>query len=201
MKNISIRNHKTNGVIFNGNFKTLREAVEAAVSQNISLAYADLRRARLDNANLDGGDFRFAVLDGATLIGANMSETDITGASLRGTDLTGVCLCESRIVDADFTGAVFGGTLLAGAAMDNCIFTCASALALPFIEARLGRNILEIGGKVATFAGAPIVITGLPKRIALLDTVVVIGDTAYPRKDLPTDLMAHLRDLCLRAVG
>ena len=201
MKNISIGNRRTKAVIFSGSFRSMREALEAAVSQNISLAYADLRRARLDNANLDGGDFRHATLEGATLAGANLSEADFSHTNLRGADLTTTCLCESRLVDTDFTNASFAATLITGAVIDNCIFTCASALGLPFAEARAGRNIFELDGKVALFSGPPLVLTGLPKRVAILDTMVMIGDRFYPRADMPANLMGDLRNLCLRAVS
>lgn len=201
MKNISIRNRKTKAVIFSGTFKSMREALEKAVSENVSLSYADLTRARLDNANLDGADLRHAGLEGASLAGANLSEADLSHANLRGVDFTTTCLCESRLVDTDFTNASFAATLITGATIDNCIFSCASALNLPFIEAKTGRNILELDGKVTLFSGAPMVISGLPKRVAILDTMVVIGDRFYPRGEMPAKLMTDLRNLCLRAVS
>ena len=35
------------------------------------------------------------------------------------------------------------------------------------------------------FSAAPVVVTGLPKRVAFLDDVVLIGDAAYPRAQFP----------------
>ncbi|NBX66581.1 MAG: pentapeptide repeat-containing protein [Proteobacteria bacterium] len=201
MKNISIRNRTTNAVIFSGSFKSMRHAVETAVSQKISLSCADLRRARLDNATLDGGDFTNASLENASLTGANLSEADLSHANLRSTDLTTTCLCESRLIDTDFTNASFAATLISGAVIDNCIFSCTSAFSLPFIEARTGRNIFELDSKVALFSGPPVVLMGLPKRIAILDTTVVIGDRMYPRSEMPANFMAELRAICLRAVA
>ncbi len=160
-----------------------------------------MHNAKLDNATLDGGDFRHAVLDGSSLIGANISEVELSGASIRHADLAAACLAESRLVNVDFSGSSFGATILAGATIDNCIFTCLSALSLPFIEAHLGRNILELHGKVATFSAPPVVITGMPKRIALLDSVVIVGECMAPRSETGFDPLRELKSLCERALG
>lgn len=196
MKNIYIRNHKNQTVIYQGAFRTMRQAVEAAIHDNVSLSYANLRGARLGNAALDGGDFRYSILENANMIGANLSEADFTGANMRGADLSLACLCESRMVDTDFTNTFFGVNLLTGAVIDNCVFTCPSALTLPFIEALAGRNIFSHEGKVVTFTGAPVLISGLPKRVALFDTYILIGNTLYARQRTPVDIKTELERLC-----
>ncbi|MBU6234298.1 MAG: pentapeptide repeat-containing protein [Alphaproteobacteria bacterium] len=197
MKKTYIKNHKNKGIIFEGTFPNQRAALEAAVRDHVSLAYADLRGARLNNANLDGADLRFAQLENASLVGANLSETDFTGASLGNADCSLACLCECRLQDADCTDTVFAGTLVGGSTIDNTIFTALSAFALPFAGINAGRNILHHDGRVYTFTGAPVVISGLPKRIALLDNAVIIGNTAYARGGFSSSWLAELQRLCV----
>lgn len=189
MKNIYIRNRVTGATIFSGTFPTLRHALESAVQQGVSLRHADLAGANLANATLDGADLR----------GADMSGVILVGANLTGADMAMACLCETRLVGVDFTDATFGGTLVTGAIIDTCAFTCASALTLPFIEARLGANTLTMGGRVMTFTAPPVVVTGLPARIAFLDTAVIVGDSAYPRENTPHDVIRTMDALCRHA--
>ena len=75
---IKIRNWRTSAVIFEGEYPTIKDAVEAAVKQGVSLASADL----------EGADLRGADLEGADLTGANLRVADLTGANLRVADLT-----------------------------------------------------------------------------------------------------------------
>ena len=201
MKKIIIRNHKNNTAIYSGTFQNMRQACEGAILDNVSLAMADLTNATLNNATLDGGDFRGAKLSGSSFIGANVSEADFTGATVTGSDFTSACLCDSRLVNVDVTGTSFGATLLAGAIIDNCIFSCPSALLLPLADAQLGRNIYTHEGKVITFTACPVVITGLPKRVALLDNTVLIGDKIYTRADAQLGFIKDLQNLCTRATG
>ncbi len=72
---IQIKNWLTGAVIFEGEYPTIKDAVEAAVKQGVSLAYADLEGA-LEGADLRGADFRGADLRGASLIGANLEAPD-----------------------------------------------------------------------------------------------------------------------------
>ena len=64
---IQIKNRCNDNVIFEGEFDSLRQAVETAVKNKVSL-YG-------------------AYLGGADLTGANLGGADLTGANLTGTDL------------------------------------------------------------------------------------------------------------------
>ena len=50
-------------VIYTSNKETIREAVEEAVANKISLAYADLRKANLHKANLSEADLYDVKID------------------------------------------------------------------------------------------------------------------------------------------
>ena len=52
----TIKTRFTNEIIFEAEAESLRDAVEEAVSKNISLEGAYLGRANLENANLSGTD-------------------------------------------------------------------------------------------------------------------------------------------------
>lgn len=66
---------------------TLKDTIEEAVKQGISLRYADLY-----NANLYNADLRYADLKNADLRQANLSDADLTGASIEGIYLDGAIL-------------------------------------------------------------------------------------------------------------
>lgn len=185
MKTITIRNHETHAVIFLGLFENMRQCAEAAIEQGLSLAHADFRHADLRGATLDGGDFEGADFTNANLTAANLSETNLTDARMHETDLTAACLCEARLIQVDFTGASFGATLLAGATMEGCIFSCPSALALPFRDALLGTNTYHHEGVQLSFSAAPVVITGLAQRLVFLDFFALIGNRLLPCQSLP----------------
>ena len=77
---IEIKNRFTGIVIFEGEFKSLKECVTAAVKARAYLAGAYLAGADLAGVNLAGAD----------LTGANLTGADLTGAILSGANLTGV---------------------------------------------------------------------------------------------------------------
>jgi len=192
MKTIAILNANNHKTIYSARLETIADCIEHAINDGVSLAAADLRGAMLAHANLDGADFSGAVFDGADLTGANLSECNLTNTSFRAADLSLSALCESNLTHCNFADASFSGTLLSGTMIENCAFTCPSTFTLPFWDAtRLGRNFFGIH----VFTAAPVVVTGLPKRIVFLDDVAMIGDQIFSRADFPNPfqkLFQHL---------
>ena len=82
---IQIKNRYTEKVIYECKAKNIKEAVEKAVKEKVSLFGADLRGANLWEANL-----RRANLRRANLIGANLIEADLRGANLSRADMNAV---------------------------------------------------------------------------------------------------------------
>ena len=101
-KMIQIRNWKTKKVIFEGEYPTIKDAVEAAVKQGVSLAWANLTGANLTGANLTWAD-----LTGANLTWANLTGADLTGADLYKANLTGADLTRANLTNANFTDTIF----------------------------------------------------------------------------------------------
>ena len=75
-------------VLYQSDAKTTREAVQAAISAEVVLHGADLRKANLRKANLHGADLRKA-----NLCGADLRKANLCGANLPDNN---VCLHGSR---------------------------------------------------------------------------------------------------------
>lgn len=196
MDKITIHACTTGRIIFEGIFPSLRHCLEAAVTDHVCLASANLAGRDLSNATLDGADLHGACLDGANLWGANVCEANMTGVSAVGSDFTLACLCESRLVQVNFRDAVFGGTLVTDALIEACLFSCPSVFSLPFNKARLGHNIFEHEGRPLPFATTPVVVTGLPQRIVFLDGTVLVGERNVGYAHTPFEITAALRSFC-----
>ena len=63
--NIQIRHRRTHAVLFEGEYGSLKRAVEAAVKAGANLAYADLAHTDLADAYLAGANLSHAYLEDA----------------------------------------------------------------------------------------------------------------------------------------
>lgn len=113
---IGIRHRYTNDILAIG------ESYREIFSKLPNLAYADLR-----NANLQGADLSFVNLENAILDGANLRNAELVGTNLAGADL----------YLADLTDANLNGAKLEGTNCTEAILNRAS-----FINTRLDRAIL-----------------------------------------------------------
>ena len=106
---MQIKNRFSPHVIFEGDYNSVRDAVEAAIKQNVSLQYADLRGADLRGADLRGAELQYADLCGADLRGADLRNAELAHVSLRGADLRGADLRGAELWYADLRGADLSG--------------------------------------------------------------------------------------------
>lgn len=88
------------------------------------LSYADLRRAWLENANLQGSDMSYTQLQGARLSGAklqysNLEFAKLTSAVLEKAQLQGANLKLARLIGAEFLNAKLNGANLRNANLDS----------------------------------------------------------------------------------
>ena len=84
---IEIKDWRNGKILFSGNFDSVKEAIEKAISSDANLRGADLINANLSGANLSGANLinanlRGANLSGANLINANLSYADLSGANI-----------------------------------------------------------------------------------------------------------------------
>lgn len=177
MPRLQIRNHQTEGVIYEGEFATARACVEQAARDGICLDHADLRRANLANAALDDVVMRGARLDGANLTGANLSEAQLDGTSFKDATLHAACLCLSSLVGCGFEGGLFGATDITGSLMQLCRFSTLSAFTLNFIDAARIEDCRfhESRDMVCPFSKPPLALHGLAVPVIFLDHHLKIG--------------------------
>jgi hypothetical protein len=100
---ISIKSWFNGGILFEGEFGSMKLCLEAAVKTGAVLTGADLTGADLTGAVLTGAVLTDAVLTDAVLTGAVLTGADLTGAVLTGADLTGAVLTGADLTGADLT--------------------------------------------------------------------------------------------------
>ena len=94
--------------------KPLKEAVEAAAAEGVSLGHANLANADLRNANLQGADLEGANLSQANLAGARGSYFNLEGANLSHANLAGVELVGAIVQLANFAPDTLKGATIDG---------------------------------------------------------------------------------------
>ena len=119
----TIRRWTDNGVIWEGEAETVKDALHRAIAAGADLRGADLTRADLTRADLRGAVLRGADLTGAVLTRADLRGAVLRGAVLRGADLTGAVLTGAVLTDAVLTGAVLTGAGLTGAVLTDAVLT------------------------------------------------------------------------------
>ncbi len=169
-------------ILFNGRFATLRRAVEAAVRDRVDLAGADLRRAFLRHAVLDGARLAGACLWGARLDGAQMAGGDFIGVDFRTAHMKEACLAESVCTDADFRGAYVPGLIVRDADFSGARFSCPTVFTVPWEEAASldGAVYWHRGETACPLSRRPIVVSGLPRRVVVMQDHVLIGGDLFP---------------------
>lgn len=100
--------------------RALKPTVEALASERVPLLGLDLRHAKLEFAELNGGDFRNvyfggAVLKYAKLRGANLRLAKLNGVNLGGAKLNGAVLASAYLESANLYKATLLNADLSGA--------------------------------------------------------------------------------------
>ena len=136
----------TGETLYQSSHQSLKEAVEAAVADGVSLknanlAYADLsdanmkhaslRNANLHNANLRRANLRGANLRGADLHNANLAYADLSGANLHNASLYCTNLLYASLTDVNLATAlanyaIFAPDTLKDATFDGYTITSAT---------------------------------------------------------------------------
>ena len=106
-----IKSWKTNEVLFEykDDNPTMKETVEEAVRQGISLEFADLSGADLIYADLYRANLKYADLSGANLINALLRGADLEGANLKNADLRNAHLAFADLRGANLINAILRG--------------------------------------------------------------------------------------------
>jgi hypothetical protein len=156
----TIKHRFTGAVLFEGEFASLRECLEAArrAYTNISgahlfganlfgasLSRADLSGADLSRADLSGADFSRADLSGANISRANLSGANLSGAALSradlsGANISGAFLCGASLSRADLYGANLSGANLSGAGLSGAYLSGAYLSGATVRNTKLGKR-------------------------------------------------------------
>lgn len=177
MSLFSIRSFQDNKVLFSGHYASFRAALEEAVTQNVDLSCADLRRCNLRDTNLDDGKFKGADFTGANLSGANISEAELSGANFTAATLHNACLAYATMCNVTFSYALFGATDITGADLSGSVFEGQSCFSLDFMLAdNLGGCVYYDENRVShSLARPPVVIKGLkPQPIVLFQDLAMV---------------------------
>jgi len=94
-------------------------AMQGADLRGAEMHGADLSRAEMQGADLRGAEMQGAVLRLARMQGADLFEAEMQGADLGGAAMQGADLREARMQGADLRGARMQGADLGGAAMQG----------------------------------------------------------------------------------
>ena len=84
---------------------TIKDAVEQAVKEKVSLNYANLESANLESANLYSANLRSANLDSANLRSANLRSANLDSANLRSANLRSANLDSANLESANLRSA------------------------------------------------------------------------------------------------
>jgi uncharacterized protein YjbI with pentapeptide repeats len=136
--------------------KDLRKAkLEGADLQGLDLRNVDLSEARLTSANLQGADLRGANLSSAYLYKADFRNADLSEANLFGSQLDAAAFHHARLVSADLRHVQAFGATFFRADLTGAFVGRASFVAAYFKDADLtGINFTTANLTDAKFGGA-----------------------------------------------
>ena len=97
---MKILNRYTDEIIFEDGALTIKETVQNAIEQGISLSGSDLSYSKLSGSDLRGSDLRGSDLRGSDLRGSDLRGSNLRGSDLRDSNLRGSDL---RGSDIDFS--------------------------------------------------------------------------------------------------
>lgn len=202
-KRFELHCYQTNEILFDGWFTTIKECVEAAVTDNICLDGVDLSGINLACANLDDAQMSGANLNGTNLNGANLSECVFDNATMQMADLSHACLALSSLMNVDMTGASFAATDVTDAVISGCHFSCPSVFTTLFSRAAVFKDCSFIHPERGALAMTkpPVFVCGLTRDIVYLDHCVKIGNDYVSKMDIAAAGDRHLEFIYGREVA
>lgn len=182
MPHITIQTTTEETILFEGEFKTKRACLEAAIADSINLSHANLKGLNLSNCNMDDALLDNADFTGSNLSGANLSESNLSGAKFKNTSLVDTCLSYSDLSSANFENARFGATDIVGTNLNTSIFSSLSCFSLNFALAGTMEksSYRHFDNQSYPMTKPPQIIWGLIQTpIALLDRHILLGNRIF----------------------
>lgn len=173
MKHKIIYERYTSTPLFSGTYTSLKDCVEDAVKQRVSLKNANLKYADLHNANLDNIDLCGADISYANLSGANISESKLIRVNAQHTSLYNTCLAHSNLENIDLRLAEFGATDFSCANLNNAKFFIPDIHKVNWMNIQTHKHCLfeDIAHETLRSSNPPLCITGIERQ-----PIIVIGD-------------------------
>lgn len=176
--------HRDHTTLFEGEYRSTRECVEAALRQGIGLNGASFANLDLSEVNLDGCRLREVDFSGTNLSGANISEAELIQCDFTNASLFNVCFAYSDLSGSIFSYAGLGGADISASILNDCHFAGASSLTLPFhLCANQKGAVFEILSRHCEISFPPLVISGLGNPVALFDNSALIDGTIFSTKN------------------
>lgn len=177
MTAIELKQFKTGKLLFKGDFTNIAEALEDAVQKKIKLDGVIIENTNLDDACLDEAMLNRAVFYKCSLRHADMSEGSYNNTRFIDCDLSGACLAHSAFKQTCFIETPMVKADMAGAWIENIVFSCPSVLDLNFSECTEFRNSVYIheGKMHCLLTKQPITIKGLHYPITLMHEHIKVG--------------------------
>lgn len=188
MLNYNITNLKSGKTIFSGQYQSLNNCIEDAITKQIDLSYADFKYKNLSAGNFDSAHMPNADFTGANLSGANLSEANLKGSIFNQTDLYNTCFCYSDLSHCDFVNSNFGATDIGGANISYSIFSNLSCLELDFMssENMKGCTYINTNKERCSMNYHPVIIKGIfTSPIIIFDTTIKIGNNIFEKNVIP----------------
>jgi len=155
---IQIKSIISDEIIFEGEYRSIKHAVEGCVAKKVDLSDADLRGANLEDAYLNGANIKGADLSDTDLHYANLSNADLSCSNLRGTDLYGANLRGANLRSADLRGANLSYAYLYGANLYGADLSCSNLRGTDLYGANLyGANLYGANLSGVDLRGVPII--------------------------------------------
>lgn len=163
--------------LFKSSHITIREAVEEAVAEGVCLKGINLRKAKLQGAQLDMAKMTDACFWGADLTSADMSDGCFDSADFRTAILKDACLAEGSFIDVNFHGAHCSQMIIDGADFSNTRFSCPSIFScdLGGVSCLEGAIYSHHGEVDCALSSAPIIIKGLNQPVVIMRRDILIG--------------------------
>lgn len=197
-------------ILYRGEEKTLKGAVENCALNGISLEEGDFRRAQLKACSFDEVRLQGANLWGSNLKGGDISHGDLRNVDLRNANLEEACFVYTDLTGADLRGASFCNTLFEGANLNNIHVSCPSFWACDFGGVESFSNVTywyrgEIG---IILDSPPLCFCGQHGRAVVLDSASLLWNgTLYKSSNIPFQIKltlekaSHTLDRMLRCNG
>lgn len=184
----------TGKILVETGHKSMRQTLEWCAREGVDLSGADLRKAKLSHASLDGLMVRDACLWGVDLTSSDIGFSDIREADLRCAMLKDTCLAESDLTGADLRGAYFSSTILDDARFDRALVSCPSFWDCDLQNMRSMEALVysHLGEESLTPSAFPVVVKGLSRRLVLLGSHGIWGNELYKAGDWPLEAQRAL---------